>query len=244
MRCLILCVPMALLACGGGGTSGSGGTAPNSSNTLPSPEAASNLPRLFAGLTAAVATPETTAYLKACYFQAKKTGTKGQGGIDFLESLTIDVLPGETAPLYDATTGLVVAKSSRAYKGTNGKMGAPARLWTGVIKLDANGGASGFGYPCTPTSSMLTAPPSTCYWLVDNYKGAPAALNYYDSIGDGAPITNTAGVPTGNIGWGTGTAYYFWYEMGLGATCSAPESTTLWRRVVRCADLSQTACNT
>lgn len=227
-----------LTACGGGGSSGSG------TNTSTTPPAAntSTLPRIFAGLTSVAGDASTSAYLKACYFKEQKVGTKGQGGLAFLESMVIDVLPEATAPLYNAATSLIEKKTNRAYKGSDGKIGAPPKLWTGVISINADGSANGFGAPCTPTT-MMDSPQYTCYWLTDNLNGRVSALNYYDSIGDGRPQTSSGSVPLGNAGWGDGVAYYFWYEMGLGASCSAPESTTLWRNLVRCADLSQTACN-
>ncbi len=228
-----------IAACGGGG-GGNGGvsTSPNS----PPVATASSLPRLFAGLTASDGTSTSTRYLKACYFQAQKIGEKGQRGLDFLESLVIDKLDAPTAPLYNATDGSVYTKTNRAYKGTDGKIGAPPSLWTGVISINADGTANGFGAPCTPTT-MVEKPPYSCYWLTDNLNGRVAALNYYDSIGDGRPQTTSGSKPPENPGWGTGTAYYFWYEMGPGENCSAPESSIIWRNLIRCTDITQQACN-
>lgn len=110
------------------------------------------------------------------------------------------------------------------------------------MSLNADGSASGFGAPCGMPGPMLSAPPQTCYWLVDNLNGRVAALNYYDSVGDGAPETSSGSTLPGNVGWGSGTAYVYWYEMGIGPTCSAPESVTLWRNVVRCDTLNLPSC--
>ncbi len=237
---LIVSVAVGVAACGGGGSAASPGSA-NSTPTTP-PPVASTLPRLFAGLTASDGTSTAQTYLKACYFLTQKVGAKGQRGLDFLESFVVEKLAEPTALLYNATDGTVHSKTNRVYKGTDGKVGAPPSLWTGVVSLNADGSANGFGAPCTPTT-MVELPKFTCYWLTDNLNGRVAALNYYDSIGDGRPLTNSGTTPPENPGWGTGIAYYFWYEMGPGASCSAPESTTLWRSLKRCADVTRPACN-
>ncbi|WP_338846742.1 hypothetical protein V8J88_23600 [Massilia sp. W12] len=238
MKSTIMWLVVLLSACGGGGSSG--GSA-GSSGTPPPVAGSSTLPRLFAGLTAADAS--ASPYLKACYFQQQKIGAKGQRGLDFLESLVIEVLPAYTAPLYDASNGYIVGKTNRAYKGTDGKMGAPPALWTGVVSVNADGSAQGFGAPCANPGSMTSKPPLPCYWLVDNLNGRMAALNYYEIVSDGSPMTSSGGVALGNPGWGTAPAYHYWYEMSVGPTCSAPESTTLWRSMVRCKDLSLPECN-
>lgn len=237
---LIILVAGGVVACGGGGGASQVSTSPPPP-TIPTAPSASNLPRLFAGLTAAEGT-SSQRYLKACYFLAQKVGAKGQRGLEFLESFVVDKLAEPSAPLYNASDGTVHSKTNRAYKGTDGKVGAPPSLWTGVVSINADGSANGFGAPCTPTT-MVELPKFTCYWLTDNLNGRVAALNYYDSIGDGRPETNSGSKPPENPGWGTGIAYYFWYEMGPGENCSAPESTTLWRSLKRCADVTQPSCN-
>lgn len=237
--CTVLCAVF-LSACGGGGASGSSAVG-NPSPSNPSNPNGSSLPRLFAEGDSTDGST-TNNFLKVCHFAAQKIGSKGQRGLEFLESLTVDVLSEYTAVLYNAQTGLAEAKTNRAYKGTDGKVGAPPALWTGVAGIAADGSIYGFGTPCTPTT-MTTAPRYSCYWLVDNLNGRMVAVNNYDAVSTGAPMTSSGAKVLENPGWGTGTAYYFWYEMGPGANCSAPESSTLFRRRVRCSDPNQVVCN-
>jgi hypothetical protein len=214
-------LPLTMLAmltgCGGGGAS-----------TPSSPPPASTLARVFEALMAAAPDDGTTRYLKACDFPDQKLGMLGQSGIEFIESLTVENLPAATAPLYNAQTGEVFGLTKRAFLGSNGKIGAPPTLWTGVVKINTDGSASGFGAPCTPTT-MISAPPTTCYWLVDNLSGQAAAVGQYYSVGDGHPETTSGAALLSNPGWLVGTAFQFWYEMGPGSSCSTPGAKVLWR---------------
>lgn len=218
---------LSLLACGGGG----GGSATNTGTTTPVPTAvptpAPTPTRLFAPL-APDGGNASFKYLKACYFPTRQVGTAGQAGIVFLESLVLDILPSRTATIYNAQTGQTSALTTRSYKGSNPVAGAPPLLWTGVFKPNADGSASGFGAPCTPTT-MLTAPEFTCYWLGEDSLAQSSAISAFLSIGDVRPQTGSDTSVLINPGWITGGGFYFWYEMSFGGNCSAPGSQTIWR---------------
>ncbi len=215
-----------LAACGGGGST----TAPATPTPVPTP--ASTQGRLFAPLTPADGTNASFKYLKACYFANRQMGRVGQAGVAFLESLVIDTLPGNTAVLFNAQTGNSVRSINRTYRGSNPVVGAPPQLWTGVARLNGDGSSSGFGVPCTP-DAMTERPPATCYWLGQNANGEEEAVGQFNLIGSTTPQTSSIGTSLINPGWGTGTAYYFWYEFSFGPSCSAPNSTTLWRGPAR-----------
>jgi hypothetical protein len=215
-----------LVACGGGGSSGPAPT------PTPTPTPPSALGQLFAPLAAADAASTSFKYLKACYFPTRQAGAVGQAGVEFLESLVIDTLPASTAVLYNAQNGNSVRTTTRTYRGSSPAVGAPPLLWTGVMRLNTDGSASGFGVPCTP-NAMTERPTDACYWLGKNETGTEQAIGQFISLGATTPETSSTGTSLINPGWGTGTAYYFWYEFSFGASCSAPNSTTLWRGPAR-----------
>ena len=217
---LLTALAASLCACGGGSSSAT--TAP-----IPTPTPAPTLGRLFAPL--AQADPSASfKYLKACYFPTQQFGSEGQSGIDFLESLVVDVASSNNAVLYNAQNGNSYVHTNRSYKGSSPIAGAPPQLWTGVMQLNADGSASGFGVPCTP-ATMLDRPPATCYWLVEDVNKNSSAVGSFTQIGNGRPETASGTATVLNPGWGTGAAYYFYYEMSFGPNCSAPNSKTLWR---------------
>jgi hypothetical protein len=223
LTCLLLVL---LTACGGGGETSTSTT--NPPTTTPTTTQGS-LARLFAPL--ALADPATDAaskFLKACYFPVQQLGATGQAGINLLESLVIDILPAATATLFHAQTGDNIVKTNRTYRGSDPAAGAPPRLWTGVVKLNADGSGSGFGPPCTP-EAMVEAPPQTCYWLAQDGTGQSLAINQFLSITDGRPQTSSGAASLINPGAGVGGAFYFYYEMSFNPNCSAPGSTTLFR---------------
>ncbi len=215
----------ALVACGGGGGGNNTGSV-TSPTPGPTPTPAPTLARLFASL-APDGGNASFKYLKACHFPTQQYGTAGQAGITFLESLVVETLPTRV-PLYNAQTGESFVLTTRAYKGSNPATGAPPLLWTGVFKANADGSISGFGAPCTPTT-MVTAPEFTCYWLGENGNAQSLASSAFFSQGDTRPQTSSGAASLINPGWGTGTGFYFWYEMSFGGNCSAPGSKTVWR---------------
>lgn len=227
-----LCLAI-LSACGGGGGSGGGNATPSATpSPTPTPTPTNTLGQLFAPLAPADGASTSFKYLKACYFQTRQAGTVGQTGVQFLESLVIETLPAATAVLYNAQNGNSVRTTTRTYRGSNPAAGAPQQIWTGVARLNADGSASGFGAPCTPTT-MIDRPPETCYWLAQSDNGQEVAIGQFNSLGAATPETSSVGTMLTNPGWGTGTAYYFWYEFSFGPSCSAPNSTTLWRGPAR-----------
>lgn len=218
----LLAATLYLSACGGGGGTSSPAPAPT-----PTPTPTASLQRLFAPLQQ-VDQSSTFKYLKACYFPAQKFGTVGQSGVDFLESLVVDTASTNNAVLYNAQNGNSYVNTNRSYKGSSPIAGAPPQLWTGVMQLNADGSASGFGAPCTPTT-MLDKPVNTCYWLAEDVDKNAVAIGAFLQIGNARPQTSSGTATMLNPGWGTGQAYMFYYEMSFGPNCSAPDSKTIAR---------------
>lgn len=231
MRALVFTTSACLLlsACGGGGSSPS--VASGTPVPVVTPTPAPTLSQVFATALVGAGDPGSK-YLKACYFPTQQFGTVGQSGISFLESLVLETLPSATAPVYNALNGNTTLVTNRSYKGSSPVAGAPATLWTGVFKLNADGSASGFGYPCTP-DTMITAPTTTCYWLEEDVNGKSLAQGSFVAVGNARPQTSSGSNVLINPGWDSGTAFYFWYEMSYGGSCSAPGSTTVWRGPAR-----------
>ncbi len=215
----LLAALLCLSACGGGGGSSPAPT--------PTPTPTASLQRLFAPLQQ-VSNNTNYKYLKACYFPTQKFGAVGQSGIDFLESLVIDTASSNNAVLYNAQNGNSYLNTNRSYKGSNPIAGAPPQLWTGVMQLNADGSASGFGAPCTPTT-MLEKPINTCYWLAEDVDKNAVAIGAFTQIGNARPQTASGTATVLNPGWGTGQAFVFYYEMSFGTECSAPDSKTIAR---------------
>ncbi len=218
----LLTATLCLCACGGGGGSSSPAQPPT-----PTPTPVASPQRLFAPLQQ-IANNTNFKYLKACYFPTQKFGAVGQSGIDFLDSLVIGAASSNNAVLYNAQNGNSYVNTSRSYKGSNPIAGAPPQLWTGVMQLNADGSASGFGAPCTPTT-MLEKPINTCYWLAEDVDKNAVAIGAFTQIGNARPQTASGTATVLNPGWGTGQAYMFYYEMSFGTECSAPDSKTIAR---------------
>ncbi|HEY5801755.1 MAG TPA: hypothetical protein VIT92_16160 [Burkholderiaceae bacterium] len=218
-------VPLALAACGGGAPGAAGGAA------VPAPQVSqSPLTPLFAATVVTAAHPADVA-LKACIFTAKQMGKPAQGGEPFLESLTVELLPEATAPLYNALTGQVDAHTKRAFKGSDGKVGAPPRLYSGVAGKVGESYV-GFGAPCGAGGPMTNEPPGACYWIADKYNGQVHVANSYGAIGEAMPETSS-GAKLANPTWTATDAYVFWYEVGPGQACSVPGSTAIFAGLVR-----------
>lgn len=220
-RLTLLAAVLCLCACGGGG--GTSSPAP----ATPPPVPATSLQRLFAPLQQ-VDQSTSFKYLKACYFPTQKFGSVGQSGVNFLESLVVDTASTNNAVLYNAQNGNSYVNTNRSYKGSSPIAGAPPQLWTGVMQLNADGSASGFGAPCTPTT-MIDKPINTCYWLAEDADKNSVAIGAFLQIGNARPQTSSGTGTVINPGWGTGQAYLFYYEMSFGPNCSAPDSKTIAR---------------
>ncbi len=217
--------------------SGCGGGAASNLPTTPAaePPAMNMRSGLFAPVAQAdAAADSTTLFLKACYFPEQKFGAFEQAGINFLESMVLEILPASTAPIYHAQTGARMNNTNRTYRGSSPATGAPPRLWTGVLQINTDGSASGFGAPCTPTD-MLEAPSNTCYWLGQNLAAESVANGSFLFRSDNRPQTSSGSASLINPGSAMGTAYYFYYEMSFNPNCSAPGSKIVFRGPPRTA---------